>query len=56
MAAYGAFQAKYRQVTLAAVRMELSSNSGFSDVLALDRACASMGETLVVRYRRRSGG
>ncbi|CAJ1332852.1 unnamed protein product [Effrenium voratum] len=51
LAAYGAFQAKYRQVTLAAVRMELSSNSGFSDVLALDRACASMGETLVVRYR-----
>ena len=50
-AAYVAFKAKYHSVTLGAIRSELTSNTAFSDVLALDRISASIGETMVVRYR-----
>lgn len=35
-AAYAAFKAKYFSVTLGAIRSELTSNTAFSDVLALE--------------------
>ena len=35
-AAYGAFKAKYFSVTLGAIRSELTSNTAFSEVLALE--------------------
>ena len=35
-AAYLAFKAKYFSVTLGAIRSELTSNTAFSDVLALE--------------------
>ncbi|CAK9062526.1 Hypothetical protein (Fragment) [Durusdinium trenchii] len=50
-AAYAEFKAKYHSVTLGAIRSELESNTAFSNVLALDRSSASIGETMVVRYR-----
>lgn len=50
-AAYGAFKAKYFSVTLGAIRSELTSNTAFSEVLALDRISASIGETMICRYR-----
>ena len=35
-AAYSAFKAKYFSVTLQAIRSELTSNTAFSEVLALE--------------------
>eukprot|EP00931_Biecheleriopsis_adriatica_P008421 TRINITY_DN10960_c0_g1_i1.p1 TRINITY_DN10960_c0_g1~~TRINITY_DN10960_c0_g1_i1.p1 ORF type:complete len:2522 (+),score=580.89 TRINITY_DN10960_c0_g1_i1:533-7567(+) len=50
-AAYSILKRKYQSVSAAAVRAELGINFSFSDVLAMDRSSASVGETVVLRYR-----
>jgi len=49
--AYNALWEKYGHVTLNTFRMELTCHDFVSDIMALDRAAVSPGETVLVRYR-----